>query len=332
MKPVQWLAVAFVTVVSIPLLAQQVDANSQGSASANASAAGAHAGSSTNTNANGGLGSEHGQASGAASESGSVSGPRGHRVSTSGSAAANGMEEMRPVNGELQGKLDSKTAKTGDPVLVKTTQKMTTSDGTEIPKGSRLVGHVTDVKAHGKGQAMSQLGITFDRAELKDGRNIPIHSAIRSISSPAAAMASAGADDAFADDMGPGPIGGGGRAVGGGGGALGGGRIGGAGMVDGTVNQVTPAGGNLGRELDSTAGNAMGETGRVAGRDTSTLTGDLRGSATGVGSLGAHATGVPGVMLSGDATGSAAGLLSATSKNVHLDSGTQLVLGVAAAH
>ena len=43
------------------------------------------------------------------------------------------------MSGELQDKLDSKTAKVGDSVVVKT------ADGTEIPKGTKLVGRVTDV-------------------------------------------------------------------------------------------------------------------------------------------------------------------------------------------
>jgi hypothetical protein len=36
-------------------------------------------------------------------------------------------------------------------------------------------------------------------------------------------------------------------------------------------------------------------------------------------------------MLNGEAAGSASGMLSAANKNIHLDSGTQMVLGVAAA-
>jgi type IV secretory pathway VirB10-like protein len=35
-----------------------------------------------------------------------------------------------------------------------------------IPKGSRLVGHVTEVKARSKDQATSVVGIAFDRAVL----------------------------------------------------------------------------------------------------------------------------------------------------------------------
>jgi hypothetical protein len=43
--------------------------------------------------------------------------------------------EMSPVNGELVSKLDSKTAKTGDSVVVQTKASVKTADGTEIPQG-----------------------------------------------------------------------------------------------------------------------------------------------------------------------------------------------------
>ena len=59
--------------------------------------------------------------------------------------------QLSPVVGELVNKLDSKSAKTGDQVVVKTTEKATTADGVEIPKGSKIVGHVVDVTAHDNG-------------------------------------------------------------------------------------------------------------------------------------------------------------------------------------
>ncbi len=61
------------------------------------------------------------------------------RLSSSSSAAA-ATAEMSPVNGELVNKLDSKTAKNGDSVVVQTKTAIKTPDGTEIPKGSKVVG------------------------------------------------------------------------------------------------------------------------------------------------------------------------------------------------
>ena len=74
------------------------------------------------------------------------------------------------VNGELVNKLDSKTAKSGDSVVVQTKTSVKTPDGTEIPKGSKLVGHVIAVRPSQSGQN-SQMALVFDRVELKGGKD-----------------------------------------------------------------------------------------------------------------------------------------------------------------
>jgi len=88
--------------------------------------------------------------------------------------------EMSPVNGELVSKLDSKTAKTGDSVVVQTKASVKTADGTEIPKGSKLVGHVLRAQPSGAGEN-SQVALQFDHVELKGGQSVPVHSQIQSI-------------------------------------------------------------------------------------------------------------------------------------------------------
>src|SRR5258708_1694867 len=55
--------------------------------------------------------------------------------------------ELRPVTGALVNKLDSKNARTGDSVVIKTTETATTASGIEIPKGSKIVGRITGVEA-----------------------------------------------------------------------------------------------------------------------------------------------------------------------------------------
>ena len=82
-------------------------------------------------------------------------------------------------DGRAQGKLDSKTAKAGDRVVLRTTDKVQTSDGTVIPRGSRLVGHVTEVQACDATHAIAQMGIAFDHVELKGGQSVAIFTLIR---------------------------------------------------------------------------------------------------------------------------------------------------------
>ena len=111
-------------------------------------------------------------------------------TSSSASAAAT-TAPMSPVNGELVNKLDSKTAKSGDSVVVQTKRGIKTPDGTEIPKGSKVVGHVIAVRPSQSGQN-SQMALVFDRVELKGGKAMPVHSQIQSISPPEGAASASG--------------------------------------------------------------------------------------------------------------------------------------------
>jgi hypothetical protein len=308
-------ALVLVMLASLPALAQQAGATANENGTATASGK---------------------QLSNSAS-AGSTANARSGSVQASGStnAAAAGAE-MRPVNGELQSKLDAKSAKVGDEVVVKTTQSATTADGTVIPKGSRLVGHVTTVVAHSKESANSQLGIAFDRAELKGGQSLPLHSEIRSLTAPAS-VATAGtmqSDDSFGNGgMGGGRVSGGAM----GGGAMSAGRSGGGGLLGGggTVGAVGNSAGAVGSSAGGMANSSIHAPGNVAGD----VAGNVSGTVQGAGGVATNAaantqartTGVQGVMLAGDATGTASGMLSASKQNVHLDSGTQMVLGVAAA-
>ena len=78
-------------------------------------------------------------------------------------------DQLKPVTGELVSKLDSKSAKQGDSVVVKTSEDLKFPGGAEIPRGSKLVGHVTNVQARGDGKENSQIAIQFDRAEVTEG-------------------------------------------------------------------------------------------------------------------------------------------------------------------
>jgi hypothetical protein len=319
MKTAKLLAAALLSFASLPLLmAQQVDATAQQSASA--SAAGVH----SNQSANAASSVNHGRADASASSSaGGSAGTHVGSASASSISSAAGSADMRPVTGELEGKLDSKTAKTGDQVVVKTSQKIKTADGFVIPKGSRLVGHVTEVQAHSKQQAKSSMALEFDRVELRGGRSMAIRSAIESVSPSPSAIAAASMDNDEALET---PMVGGAVA----GGAAGGGRLGG-GLVGGAVGGAAMTTGNVGSGISSAAGSTMRATGDVSGAAAGNLGRGVSGAASGASFVGTRATGIQGVMLSGSAASSTSGTLSAANRNVHLDSGTQMVLGIAAA-
>lgn len=92
--------------------------------------------------------------------------------------------ELQPgttVRVTLQKPLNSKKTKPGDQVILKTAEGVK-SDGHEvIPKGSKIIGHVTAVTAHTKEKPEASLGIVLDHATLKGGREVPLHLAIQAV-------------------------------------------------------------------------------------------------------------------------------------------------------
>ena len=304
MKPGPMLTAAALALVSLPLSAQQATAAAAQSTSA--STTGVSASQSANADAQAGPASA--QANGSASAS----------------------TGMRPVNTELVGKLDSKSAKAGDAVVVKTTDKVKTADGLIIPRGSRLIGHVAAVQAHGSGQADSAMSLVFDRAELKGGQSVAIRSVIETVAPPVSAAAASSLDNDSSLAM----------AAPTGGARSGGGRLGG-GLVGGTLSSTSSVAGgatsNLGATTSgastfaSTTSGALHSTSAAAGNATTGVGGNLNATTGATGALAAHATGIPGVMLAGDVSSSASGTLTASRKNIHLDSGTQMVMSLSSA-
>ncbi len=91
-------------------------------------------------------------------------------------------EQTIPV--QLARSLDSRKLKQGDAVETRTTAELRMADGTIIPQGSKVMGHVTAATARSKGDAESSLGITFDQIELRDGRTIPLKADIQALGPP----------------------------------------------------------------------------------------------------------------------------------------------------
>ncbi|HBB88989.1 MAG TPA: hypothetical protein DC047_15395 [Blastocatellia bacterium] len=99
--------------------------------------------------------------------------------------------------GELQSTIDARKAKVGDQVVLKTTQAIKSQGRTVVGKGSRLVGHVTEVSQKSKSSGESRVGLLFDRLE-GGSLNMPIAATITSVVN-STANARAGNDDLFAD-------------------------------------------------------------------------------------------------------------------------------------
>jgi hypothetical protein len=93
-------------------------------------------------------------------------------------------EPARTLTVQLAKSLDSRKLKQGDPVEGRIPDQWRAADGTLVPPGSKVLGHVTESSARGKGDSQSQLGITFDQIALKNGQKLPLKASIQAVGPP----------------------------------------------------------------------------------------------------------------------------------------------------
>ena len=89
------------------------------------------------------------------------------------------------INAELTSSLDSKKVKPGDAVNARTATDLKSADGrTILPRGTKIIGHVTQASARNAGQPDSSLGLAFDKAVLKNGQEIPLNASVQAVGAP----------------------------------------------------------------------------------------------------------------------------------------------------
>jgi len=191
-----------------------------------------------------------------------------------------------PIYADLKSSLDSKKAKNGDAVNAQTSEAVKSSDGrTILPRGTKLIGHITQATAKSKGDGQSALGITWDKAILKDGGELPLSAGIQALASPATFSAP--------PDAGP---------------------------PQSTANMGTTQSSPMGRSTpppDSPPAGGVRGTVAAPGSDQATLSPNSRGV------IGMH--GLNLAAARGDNNVIVSTVLS-DGKNVHLDSGTRILL------
>jgi hypothetical protein len=209
------------------------------------------------------------------------------------------------LTGQLQNTIDVRQAKVGDQVVLKTTQAIKAGGRTVVAKGSRLVGHVTDVAQKNKSNGESRIGILFERLE-QGSLQTPIAATITSVTS-GRASANAGSDDSFGNDtMGSGSLRSNSSARSSS--SSSGGLLGG---VGGVVNSTT-----------STVGSTVGGTTSAVGSTVDSTTRAVGGTANGVGSS------LGGIQISQSSSTSVEGssVLSLQGGNLRLEKGTNFNL------
>jgi hypothetical protein len=227
-----------------------------------------------------------------------------------GSASANsrlGIESGTNVDAELQSTVDVKKAKVGDQVILKTRKAIKRNGQTVLPKGTNLIGRITQVQQKTKENASSKISMVFDRAQGGDLAG-PINASI-------VAITSAQTSAALGDTMDTGISGGStssGRVSSSGSGSSGGGLLGG---VTNTVGGVTNAAGQTLGGVTNTAGSAVGGVAGTASNTVSGTTGAVRQT-------------INGINISQSASGSLQNstTLSSPNKNIKLDKGVTFQL------
>jgi hypothetical protein len=129
--------------------------------------------------------------------------------------------QMVQAQAQLDKTIDSKKAKQGDPVTAKLVANVQIPNEQELPKNTVLEGHVDQVTAS-QNKSDSTVVVTFDKAKLKGGQELPIKATILAMAEPAVASPDAGGGAPPAGGAAPAGGGGGGMAGGGGGAAHGG--------------------------------------------------------------------------------------------------------------
>jgi hypothetical protein len=222
----------------------------------------------------------------------------GQQPTTPSASESSQLQQGSLIYAELSKPIDSKKAKVGDPVAAKVTQAVLSRGKVVVPRGAKIVGHVTAVQPRGKDQPQSQLGIAFDRAELKDGTQVPLTSVTIQAMESMQALYQQGPGMGGAGNSSEPSMGGPGAAGSGGGGKTGG--------------MNSPMRGSNYPPSNTGAGTDMGTS---EGSASPTNAG-LNASSHGV-------MGMSGVTLQSTPQG---GTVSSEGKNVKLDSGLQMVL------
>ena len=234
-----------------------------------------------------------------------ASGAASNQTAASASHSGINLASGTNLTGQLQNTIDVRQAKVGDQVMLRTTQAIKSGGHTVVGKGSRLVGHVTEVVQKSKSNGESRIGILFDRLE-QGSLQTPIAATISSVTSGRASV-NAGNEDPFGSDaMASGSL----RSTSSArssssssGGLLGG--------VGGAVNSTT-----------STVGSVVGGTTSAAGSTVDSTMRAVGGTANGIG------TSLGGIQISQSSSTSVEGssVLSLQGGNLRLEKGTNFNL------
>lgn len=88
------------------------------------------------------------------------------------------------VRVRLQKGVQLKKAKVGDTVTAKLMQDIKVQGEMVVPKNSQLAGRVVEVTTREEGGGVTRLALIFERAILKDGKELPLYGVLRGLLNP----------------------------------------------------------------------------------------------------------------------------------------------------
>jgi hypothetical protein len=217
-------------------------------------------------------------------------------------AAASELKTGSSIHTTLDKPVDARKNKPGDQVVATTTEDEKSEGQVVIPRGSKIIGHVTEVKARERGQAESALGVVFDHAVLKDGSQVPLSLTVQAVGS--GARAAQAEDDSLMSS----------------------GNAAATGSASGAGSSMTRTGGGLVGGVRSTTGGLVKTAGSVGGATLNPAMG--AGDSSSLNSNSQGVVGLRGLNLASSTASSNSGTFTSKNSNVHLDSGTQMILRI----
>jgi hypothetical protein len=106
-------------------------------------------------------------------------------------------------NASLDDTLDTRKTRAGDAITAEVAEDVTYERSVIFPKGTKIMGHVVRVTSGGRGRAGSAIFIQFDKAVLKDGQEVVLNAGIQALAVGATAPLPADADAPKNTETGP---------------------------------------------------------------------------------------------------------------------------------
>jgi hypothetical protein len=227
-------------------------------------------------------------------------------ISSSHSQAgtATQLQSGSTIHASLVKPVDSRKNRPGDQVVARTTEDVKSDGRVVIPRGSRIVGHVTEAKAHRKGRDESALGIAFDHAVLKDGTQVPLSLAVQAVGASTTSAAAQAEDGPLVSSGGAGS------------------------SMSGTASATARTGGGLVGGVGSTTVGLVDTGANVGGSAAHTASGLGAGTSSSLNSSSQGVIGLRNLNLASSTSNSNSATFTSPNSNVHLDSGTQINLRV----